>query len=674
MRWQTRAFVAALLVTLTLAAHAGDLDSLVMQRLFSYQQGHVATSVEGLRTNVYVKHLFKTHRRNFTMWAIPTMYTMAHGRRLFVSEQYNRLTFHSLDDYQSESQVFYTTIPHNNRPMPLLLEYLTPSLYTPTMYVDHILSPFHHDNRVFYKYETEELSSRQARLHFRPRHGKNTQLVKGQATIDLTTGRVIDAEMEGEFDMLRFHTLTHQGDSGARSLLPHQCRTHVDFKFMGNHVSSDFEAVFDCPVILPDTVHVTDDRQLMDSVRPVSLSEAEQAVYDIFDYLHRTDTARQETPVATRSRNYWKELGSNIGETLVRSLRTQSANGYMKLSPILNPQYISYSAHKGLAYRIKLGARYAFSPNEFLKFNPYVGYNFKQHQVYYTLPLRFDYSLWGQKSWAELSWGNSNRIATSAVLDEIQRQQGNIPGLDGKDLDLFDDRVTSIYNHLTLTPHVATQIGFVVHQRHAVNHQAMQALGMPTEYRSLAPSVSLQLLPWHKGPLFTIDYERGLQPRSTDLEYERWEIDASMIHRMSRMQTINLRVGGGFYTNREKNYFMDFSNFHDENIPGGWDDDWTGNFQLLSSRLYNASDYYLRGNVSFESPLLAASFVPLVGRYVERERIYLSTLTIAHSPHYSELGYSFTCRYFSMGMFTNFFNLKCQEFGCKFAFELFRRW
>ncbi|MDE6012878.1 MAG: hypothetical protein K2G91_09135, partial [Prevotella sp.] len=122
------------------------------------------------------------------------------------------------------------------------------------------------------------------------------------------------------------------------------------------------------------------------------------------------------------------------------------------------------------------------------------------------------------------------------------------------------------------------------------------------------------------------------------------------------------------------NYFMDFTNFRENNLPEGWDDDWSGNFQLLASEMYNASDYYLRSNISYESPLLAVSMIPLVGRYVERERAYLNSLSIAHSRIYSELGYGFTCRYFSMALFASFLNIEYQRMGCKFTFELFRRW
>ena len=241
-------------------------------------------------------------------------------------------------------------------------------------------------------------------------------------------------------------------------------------------------------------------------------------------------------------------------------------------------------------------------------------------------------------------------------------------------LDQFDDLNLRVLNVLPLNNRLAVEAGLVFHQRKAVNHRQMAALGMPGKYRSLAPMLSVKTRPWRKGPLLTIDYERGLKDKKNDLTYERWEMDASLKHRMQRLQTLNMRVGAGFYTKRDKNFFMDYSNFRDENLPEGWDDDWSGNFQLLSSRLYNQSNYYLRGNISFESPLLAACFVPLVGRYVESERVYLSSLAIAHTRLYSELGYGFTCRYFSVGAFASFLSTQFQECGAKFTFELFRRW
>ena len=109
-------------------------------------------------------------------------------------------------------------------------------------------------------------------------------------------------------------------------------------------------------------------------------------------------------------------------------------------------------------------------------------------------------------------------------------------------------------------------------------------------------------------------------------------------------------------------------------MPGGWDDDWSGDFQLLNSEWYNESSYYVRGNLSYETPLLAGSWLPLIGHYIEKERLYFSALSIDNTRPYTEIGYGFTTRFVSIGLFASFLSTHYEGFGSKFTFELFRRW
>jgi len=668
-----------MLVTVS-SALAQKRDSLSLKRVFSYANNYTE-GVEGFQSNVYIKHLYQTHQRNFTLWCVPSMYAIARGQRAFVSEQYSRLTFKENGELDNKRQVYYTTIPHNRRTMPTLLEFITPRLYDETLYGDHVLSPFNHYNHRFYRYTTDSIDDKLDSISFRPRFVNNTQLVKGKAIVERSTGRIIEAEMAGEFDMMHFQTKTVQGGWGSRTLLPKFCRTNVYFKFLGNHISTVFEGYYDCPITLPDSVDVRGNRQLIDSVRPYDLSQEEQALYNYRDSLRASrasaDTLTTDTLIQQpkpRKHNYLRDIAwEKLGESLIRSLKASNEDGYVRLSPIINPQYFSYSERKGFSYRFKLGARYNLSDNVSLGMNTRFGYNFKQRKFYFNLPLRLDYSYRQRDAYAEVAWGSGNRIYNGTVIEELKRRDGDSLDYENRKLDQFDDWNLRVVNYLPLNNRLAIETGIVLHQRKAVNKTGMKELGMPTKYQSLAPMLSIKTRPWRKGPLFTFDYERGL-PGKNYLDYERWEIDASLKHRMHRLQTLNLRVGTGFYTKRDKNFFMDYSNFRDENLPEGWDDDWSGNFQLLDSYIYNMSDYYIRGNVSYESPLMAASFVPFAGRYVERERIYLSTLSIAHTRLYSELGYGFTCRYFSVGFFASFFNTQFQETGAKFTFELFRRW
>lgn len=687
--------ILTLLAILTTQAAENQIDTVVMNRMYAYLD-HYSKEVNGFSTNVYIKHLYQIHKRSATLYVVPSMYTLAYGQRAFVSEEYNKFTFKEVGEYDNKRQVYCTTIPRNRRAMSVLLKYLTPNFYDVTIYDDHVLSPFSRENRVYYQFSTVQLANHQVRLYFRPRIVRNTQLVRGKAIIDERTGRIEQVEMEGEFDMIRFQTLTMMGDEGGRALLPKICQTSISFKFGGNHVTSQFEAIFDCPITLPDSVNVKGDRLLMDSIRPISLSKDEQAVYEDYDRRHGliADVEEEEVPeldslMVTKAwikeddlpqepsrphHNYLKEIGWDIiGDNLIHSLRTESERGYVKLSPILDPQYISFSESKGFSYRIKLGAEYHFSNQSYVKFNPYIGYNFKFQEFYYRAPLLWHYSDELDADF-ELVVGNNNRIGSQVILDEIKQEYGDLPELEGKELDLFDDEYIRLQHNIRPRQWLWLETGFIFHYRKAVNPSVMQQFGKDTQYYSLAPLFSVKFRPWEKAPMFTIDYERGLKVNDHYTHYERWEADASIMHKLPRTQLLNVRIGGGLYTARGNDRFMDFSNFRDNNLPGGWDDDWAGNFQLLKSRFYNESKYYLRGNISFETPLMAGYLVPIVGRYVERERLYLSSLSIQHTRMYSELGYGFTCRFFSLGLFTSFLNYEYQDMGCKFTFELFRRW
>lgn len=679
------ALLACLLTLLAPQAPAAKLqgfDSLVVSRLFSYQQRH-KQDIKGYSTNVYTKLLHQTHRRNFTLWTVPTMYTIAKGRRTFMSEAYSRFTFKDFGQFENHRQVYYTTIPRNRSTMNVAVEYLVPNFYGTTIYRDHILSPFNRENRVYYRYTVERSTDRQARLRFRPRFVRNTQLVRGQALVDIATGRLVQVELEGEFDMIHFRTRTMMGTDSIRAFLPRITQLFGEFKFAGNHITTNIESIFDCPVTLPDTVNVDGDELFIDSLRPIPLTAEERYVYanykrpetvnveqDTVNIEDSTSTSHH-SPLSTLKKIGW----DIIGENLVRSLRaeTKDGEGYVRLSPLLNPQYISYSHRKGFSYKIKLGARYNFSPNVFAELNPNLGYNFKLREFYWTVPLYFVYNpkLDGR---FQLIWGNDNRIGNASVLDEIRQEHGDLPELEDKQLDIFDDQYLRLTHHIAPVKWLNIEAGLVYHRRRALNKREMERFGKPTVYRSFAPSVELKIRPWPNGPLLSIDYERGIKGSDANITYERWEADLSLKHKMARTQALNLRVGGGFYTSRNKNYFLDFSNFRDDNLPEGWDDDWTGNFQLLSSDLYNASNYYVRGNVSYDSPLLVAAMVPLLGRYIERERIYWSSLNTSRTALYSELGYGFTCRYFSLGLFASFNRTRYSHFGAKFTFELFRRW
>ena len=653
-------------------------DSLVLNRVFDYHRNY-GRSIEGFQDNAYLKYKFHIDRRNVTLWLIPTMYSVADGPRDYLGESYCRLTYHSVHDYEMKRQVSIGNISHYKKALPTVLELLTPDLYNTCLFKQHILSPFSRTNKRFYSYRVTIIGNGLAVVAFKPRLA-NTQLVKGQAYVLFETGKISSVEMEGEYNMIDFRIDVSMGESTARSVLPEHSEVEARFSFMGNRIRSKFEAVFHCPEKLADTLESVRDIQIIERVRPIPLEEDEQAIYNEY-----YGTAEEQVPVQPDTtdveetpphKNFWKDVvWDGIGSALVTTQRAHTKSGSISLSPILNPQYISYSRHRGLSYKMRLGGEYFFSPHRYLTLNAQVGYNFKYHQLYLDLPLRMTYNP-KREGYAEIQLGNGNRISNSTVLEKIiEEHPEDSTQFNGEELDYFKDNFIKIKNNVEVFDWITVMTSVSYHYRKAVNPTRMEMLRKPTIYRTFAPVLTLKFKPWYNGPIITADYERGIKGvLNSDIGYERWEFDGSWKIPMRSLSLLNVRAGAGFYTSKSTSYFLDYDNFRDNNVPGGWDDDWTGQFQLLDASWYNNSKYYVRANMSYESPMIFATWLPLVGRYIESERAYFSALLIQHTRPYFELGYGLTNRYFSAGVFASFLNTRFYEFGTKFSVELFRKW
>lgn len=647
-------------------------DSLVMDRIFSYKR-NLAPDINGFTDDFYLKYTFRTVRRNPTLIFVPSMYSIARGNRNYIGENIGKITFKSIDNYSIEQKTMKSTIPHNRKAMDVMMKFIIPNLYGISLFDKYMLSPFNYNNRIFYRYRISMSDGDRVCVNFSPKLN-NTQLVKGFAVVDRYTGKIIHTRFSGEYDMVTFEVNAYMGDDDSPyALLPTRCDSKAVFKFMGNEMRVRFFANFISSVPDVGSISGKSPEALIDSLRPDPLERIEEMIYE--------DHAAESTPrdsaeakVVRRNNRMLKRTWDILDDYILSGQDASGRNASVTLSPLFNPLYMSYSHSHGLAYKMDIGARYTFAPYRYITFTPRLGYNFKIKKFFFNAPLRYTFNS-RRRGWIELSWANGNRITNSSVLDIIKAENRDTIDFSSLNLDYFDDEVVNLSGNIQLTKHFEMALGFVYHKRTAVNKREMESLGKPSDYRSFAPMVTLTFRPYPEGPTFTANYERGLTDiLKSNIKYERWEFDASFKKELHSLRKYNLRAGGGFYTNKSTDFFVDFDNFHDNYIPGGWDDDWTGDFQLLNSQWYNASKYYFRTNVSYESPLLLLTWIPLVGRYIETERVYVNFLQIEHTRPYTEIGYGLTNRYFSIGLFASFLNGKPNEFGSKFSFELFRRW
>lgn len=646
-------------------------DSLILQRIYHFKELHHDIS-DSVKDNVYAKYRFQVERRNPTLWLIPTMYVMAKDEREYLRESYNRLTYKSQHEVDITSQVLSGTIRHNRRAMPTLKDLMIPNIYDALLYDGHILSPFNRHNRRHYKFSQSVLGDGTTRLDFRPKF-YNTQLINGYAIVDSESGHIIRTVMNGEFDMISFRTEIFQSDEDWPLPTPKRCTTAATFKFLGNRISAVLDGYFNCDKELSDTLGFVSDRAMMDTLRPTPLTETDRRIYDAYDLKHQPDTVVVDT--TPQKENLLKKIfWDTIGESLVTPISAESENASFRISPLIDPLQLSWSDTRGFRYKINLRSRYTFSPHRYLTFNPRIGYNFKFREFYFTMPLRMTYNP-KRNGFAEIVYGNGNRISNGQVAETINHEHGDTLNFNTRDIDKFTDYELRVFNNIMVFDWLDVEAGFNFHQRVAINKDFMRQYGMPTEYRSFAPMIGLKITPWKSGPVISIDWERAITGvNKSDIKYERWEFDGSWKYKLPGLRVINMRTGAGFYGHKNQNYFVDYSNFRDNNLPEGWEDEWSGSFELLRSQVYNESNFYYRANVSYDSPMMIGSWVPYLGKYIERERFYLGTAIVERSRPYFELGYSFTNRYISIGVFTGFKGSKYQEIGFDFEYELFRRW
>lgn len=655
--------------------HAGNKsDSLILQRVLTYKQS-VAEEVDAIHTNIYLRYYFKTDKRNITLMAIPSMYAISRGHREYAGETYSSIYIRNNTIAEATRQLNTGTIPHHRSAMTTMMKYLLPNIYDITVLDNQILSPFNYHNTALYKYGITCLTDSRAEIVFRPKR-YNTQTISGTAIVDRETGRIIRVRFNGEYDMINFHVNAVMGKDGLHSLLPKTCDIDATFHFLGNKIQASYHSVYDNPVSLPDSITDSHDMSIMDEVRPDPLPEKFKAIYMRYDSVkNKTDSVEKKKEYKRWDKILWDVFGDHIINRTKGHFGAEG-QGAFRISPILNPLELSYSGRRGVTYKLKINGSYSFSLNREISLSFNSGYSFKQHQLYFRLPVRFTYNK-KRNGFAEIEIGNGNRITNSNIVEQIKNETLDSIDWSRMNLDYFKDFYIKLNANYDISDKWSIQPGAVYHKRSAVDKTGFDIAKRPVKYYSFAPSLQIQFRPYGwKGPIFTADYERGVKNiLNADMDYERFELDASWKKQFHSLRALSLRAGCGFYTSKSRNaYFLDYTNFRDENIPGGWNDDWTGEFQLLNSNWYNASEYYIRTNTTYESPLMLLSRIPYVGRLMEMERIYINTLFVEHLHPYIEYGYGFTNRFFSMGVFLATRNKKFDGFGCRFGFELFRDW
>ncbi len=621
----------------------------------------------GMKMDAYSKVMADLKNSNFVLKYLPTMKAIEKNDGYWFAERYSSLVLKKDGEIEETVLAEYNSLTDKEQPLSVLSPFLTPTIYSEALFQNKIISPFSRKGNRFYRYKTVPMDNGTVAVGFRPKT-ESTQLVSGCAVVKEENGQVLNMIAAGEFDMVSFSLqINLREDSPA---LARSCILNSTFEFMGNQIDVGATRIFIDQ--MRHSPSATGDTLSLAELRPMNFTKEEEAF--VSELLSSKEGIKEE--LLENESGLTVDAVSDFFFNSIKSSGKKKPNLDVRLSAFLNPKVLSYSKRRGITYRAELIGKNTLSDNSCLSFRFKLGYMFKHNQFYFDAPLTYTFNA-RRNGQAGLRFTVGNRIINSSISQVLKETSLDDSYLDGLELNYFKNRNIRLNTSYDIADWLNIDLSLGFYERVPTEKEDYEELDLPTSYRTFAPAVDITIKPWKdRGPVLNANYEWGLKGvLGSKIAYDKVELDAQWLKYISPIHSLSLRMGAGFYTNKSEDiYFYDFNNFKENNLPGGWNDDWSGDFQVLNSSRYNLSDYYFRTNITYESPMLFASYLPLLGRYIESERIYVNGLIAEYSTPYAEYGYGFATRLFSIGVYFSMMNHSYYGMGCRLSFELFHRW
>lgn len=704
--------------TVFLPAHAGTheekklMDSLLY--LACMKGREVFADIKEYDARLYVRCRMTVNRRNIFMKIVPSMFKFQPGQNSYIAETNNELHYTAPDIYDRKINEITGTFPHLQTQPDIFTDYFYINIFSPTLLQDRLLSPFAIENKSYYRYKLDDYASTgtEFKILIIPKR-QNTQLVRGELSLDKHTCTIRQVTIFGQYDLLNFSLTITLGKDGIAQFLPVRYEGELDFKFAGNKLSGNYLADLKYDTIRCGYVKEGKNiRKKLDLTQSYKLS-TEHARFLKSPWEFKSYRSIPLTPTDSMTYIKSKEFDDSTRLTTVHPVQKQiiwgklsdwmlsshtlnmNSTSTIKISPVINPVLLSYSSTYGYSYRVDFPVRFIFKKGKSLDLFPRIGYNFTNKQFYWEGRGTINY--YPQRR-GELNFtvGNGERIYNSSVLDKLKNQTNERINFNLLNLEYFNDFRWNFSNRLELSNGLELITGIIYHKRSPFEksdigydfNTPFNSGRIKTVYVSFAPHIRLSFTPrqyyyysnYYKinthsyYPTFSIDWERGLKNiMKSSIEYERFEFEINYKLKIKSLRSISARLGYGFFTRQSDIFFVDYTNFTRYSLPYGWEDELGGVFHLLDRRWYNASTSYIRGNIIYESPMLLLTRIPGLPKYIQQERLYLNLLHMNNLQCYVEAGYGLATHLFDTGIFINNINGKFNTFGCKFTFELFRK-
>lgn len=679
--------------------------------------------IKRFEASAYIKVHFHIEKHNQIIRLLPSMFHVDPEEKNYLVETYDSIRYLAPDVYDAKVIAAYGSTKGFDKLSTELLRNLRLNIYSAYVLPDKLISPLAPNATKYYNYKLrskiKENDYQIYEVQVVPKY-KNTQLLSGVFWFNSKDWSVRSLYATGTYDLVNFSVHINMGRSAKNKYLPEWMNGDLIFKFLGNTINAHCSSTFSFSNIelassidlsrrkkrktdLSDMYQLTVQPKIksMDSLkiarhRTEPLTSLEQAIYQKKVTKELKDSYLKRYQKTNVSKFWDKMEGFFLRSHTVDAIQFDSR---IKFSPLINPVLFSYSGSRGISYRQEFRFDKYFRNQKRLQIKPQIGYNFKFKEFYWRLYSSYNYEL-KHEAYFSFEVGNGSRIYNNSIFDDLNNEFNNGNKFGKIQLLYYTDLYGKLYHNIEIFNGFIASCGFTTHYRSPKIKSSFDLLNPPSyedliflkkikeKYITFAPSIKLKWTPgqyyyiynkrkkrlYSEYPTFSFLWERCFNGfLGSTGEYEQLEFDVQQSFKLGAMNSFYYRFGAGLYTDQASTYFVDYINLSQNNLPNGWNDDISGEFQLLNRKWYNASSYYLRGNLTYESPLLFLHRFFRNTNLIQKERLYVNALTVESLHPYIEVGYAVCTHLLDIAVFSNYMDGKFYKLGLKFTIELFNK-
>ena len=657
---------------------------------------------------LYVRQEVDIENKNLGLNFIPGMARFDHDEHHYISELCYDVRFFKYAMPAIRRRASVTTHRHGSGEIERVLLFMNPNLFAEKILEEGYLSPLHPQNIKYYRYSADTLYDDKngcVKVLFVHRFD-NIKLLESGWVLLAPDCSVRAFSANGWDEQCTFSVHYVMGNDSLQRNLATDVSLSVDYNFAGNKFEVNAEGRFLFDTVLP----VADARQRVSKYNIAVASSEDLPDEKIDDRIGYVASMRKQ-PLSLADSLFYYEKGVfgalheakknssandavgwlwDVGDRMISSHSLEWNGGRVRVSPLINPSYLSYSTGRGLSYKMALNLTSATKRGEELSLRPMAGYNFKQGAFYWDVDGRYLYSP-RRLGTVRIDVGSGNRTYSSEALNRIEKIAADSLNFEDLDLGYFRNFYVNISHSHEIANGIELLGGFNYHRRTLIgsggDRLEASGVGLKRRYIQFAPHIRLT---WHPGmyyyikgtrkvnigsrlPRFSFDIEQGVDGvLGSSGTYTRAELDVQYNFKINESDALFLRAGGGGFFYTKNTYFVDYAFLRHNSLPVDRSDELDGVFQLLDSEWYNAANKYFRTNVTYLSPFFVLQRILPRVNFIKNERLYLNMLFISHLTPYSEFGYGVGTPYIDLGLFVCGKNHQFHKIGFRVNVSLFR--